>query len=570
MADEKDDRGTELFIPEEPRPPESDLPPSVDDVQLKYFGAEMNIIKSPLFIGDRKVAHQVAIEQHESLIQSIKESPDNKEKARFDANYENKFFNQFSIEVERDDGEGGKHSLKTEVVVVPDATLGYPSAFDWIVLRNFEEIASRHIATNGEVPEWITFRIKEFSQMVYGKEKVGGRDIKAVEASLSRFRRTRIKSKWMWRNKGKGDWISTSDQGITIFNRVHRNEKRTRSKKNRSGDWCVLLDPLYRKSLNDHYYLIYDKQTFRKLSGMSDLAKLMYEKFYLHFMNMEQGQEYVLKRYASLCDTLFIKKRNQLSLAKQQMGKALDELCELGLLHWEMYLNPHEEIIIKTYPGSLFTRLKRELSGKSLADLEDPRLLTDGINDNRQMTLFEAGISMGKPVKEPENAFNSLLSKISMVTNVDYKKIEQLVKPLKEDYQSCLLAAQAGIEYMDKLEKAGQPMVKVKILASAFKERWLPSKIQVEKKERPERIKNAVKSLHEQAQKSDDFDSLKIDDLSIPFLKSKVFNFNNQKLRIAPMHHGGVYFYSENKKKMIEIDLNKRSEVDFLSRIIDR
>jgi hypothetical protein len=132
------------------------------------------------------------------------------------------------------------------------------------------------------------------------------------------------------------------------------------------------------------------------------------------------------------------------------------------------------------------------------------------------------------------------------------------------------LAAQAGIEYMDKLEKAGQPMVKVKILASAFKERWLPSKIQVEKKERPERIKNAVKSLHEQAQKSDDFDSLKIDDLSIPFLKSKVFNFNNQKLRIAPMHHGGVYFYSENKKKMIEIDLNKRSEVDFLSRIIDR
>jgi hypothetical protein len=568
MTDKKDNKGTELFIPEEPRPTDNVLPPLVDDVQLKYFGAEMNIIKSPLFIGDRKVAHQVAIEQHDSLIQSMRENSENKEKARSDPNYENKFFNQFSIEVERDDGEGGKHSLKTEVVVIPDSTLGYPSAFDWTVLRTLEEIASRYLATEGEVPEWITFRIKDFCKMVYGKESIGGKDIKSVEASLSRFRRTRIKSKWMWKDKSKGDWISTSDQGITIFNRVHRNEKRTRSKKNRSGDWCILLDPLYRKSLNDHYYLIYDNKTFKKLSRMSDLAKLMYEKFYLQFMNMNPGQKYVLRRYSSLCDTLFIKRREHLSLAKQQLGKALDELNELGLLHWEMYLNPKNEIIIKSSPGSLFTRLKYELSGKSLADLENPRFLTDGINDDRQMTLFEAGINTNRPVKEPENSFNSLLTKISQVTNVEYKKIEKLVKPLKEDYQSCLLAAQAGVEYMDKLKKEGQPMVKVKILATAFKEKWLPSKIQIEKKERESMLKKVVVSIYNKGKKENDLE--KIDGFPVPVLKSKIFKFNNQNLRIAPMHHGGVYFYNQKRSLEVKIDLKTRSEVDFLSRIVDR
>jgi hypothetical protein len=567
MAETNKKGGTELFIQEDKRPSDSELPPSVDDVRLRFFGAEMNIIKSPLFIGDRKIAQQVALEQHKALLESIEESKENKERAKTDASYENKFFNRISIEVERDREDGNKHSLQTEVIVIPDPALGYPSAFDWIVLRNVEEIASRHLATEGYVPDWITFRIKDFTRQVYGKENIGGKEIRTVEASLSRFRRTRIKSKWRWRDKKNGDWISTTDQGITIFNRVHRNEKRVRSKNNRSGEWCIYLDPLYRKSLNDHYYLIYDKATFKRLAGMSDLAKLMYEKFYLHFMNMSPSQEYVLKRYDSLCETLFIKKRDHLSLAKQQMGDALDELCELGLLHWEMYLNNSNEIIIKTYPGELYKKLKRELSGKSLADLEDPRMLTDGLeNDGRQRTLFEAGIDTDRSLDDPENAFKSLLSKISRVTNVEYKKIEEMVKPLKQDYQACLMAAQAGVEYMDKLDKKGRPMVRVKILATAFKERWLPSKLQIEKKERSERIKNTVMSIYEQAKRDDDWEN--IEDFIAPVLKTRRFKFNNQKLRMAPMHHGGIYFYSEKYKEKVEIDLNKRSESDFVNRII--
>jgi len=556
-------KGTELVNDDEERPNVSEFDTPVDNVNLKYFGAEMNIIKSPMFIGDRKMATKIAINQHKEYLESIQE---NKDEARSDPSFEDKFFNRIKIEIERDDEDGNKHELTSEIIVIPDPSLGYPSAFDWIVLRNVEEIASRHLATKGYVPEWINFRIKDFTKQVYNKESIGGKEVRSVEASLSRFRRTRIKSKWSWRNKSDDDWISTADQGITIFNRVHRSEKRVRSKENRNGDWCIYLDPLYRKSLNDHYYLIYDKKTFHKLSSKSDLAKLLYEKFYLHFMNMNPNQKYVLKKYESLCDALFIKKNNYLSHAKQQMGDALDELNEIGLLHWEMYLNNKNEIIIKTYPGSLYKRLQIELKGKSLADL-DPKELTEGVRqDGRQITLYEAGIGDRPEIDEPKSLFKSLLSEISRSTGVDYKNIENIVKPLEDDYQACLMAAQAGIEYINKLEKEGKTYGTIKVLASAFKERWVPSKTQQNKENRSEKISNIIKSIHNKNIEKSDFET--IEKFAFPVLKKYRFNYNNQKLRIMTHGNGHMRFINENTGKELKIDLSLKSEEDFKKRIM--
>lgn len=556
-------KGTELVNDDEERPSVAEFDSPVDNVNLKYFGAEMNIIKSPMFIGDRKMATKIAINQHKDYLESIQ---NNKEEARSDASYEDKFFNNIKIEVEREDADGNKHELTSEVIVIPDPSLGYPSAFDWIVLRNVEELASRHLATKGYVPEWINFRIKDFTRQVYNKENIGGKEVRNVEASLSRFRRTRIKSKWSWRNKLDDKWISTTDQGITIFNRVHRNEKRVRSRDNRNGDWCIYLDPLYRKSLNDHYYLIYDKKTFHALSAKSDLAKLLYEKFYLHFMNMGPDQKYVLKRYESLCDALFIKKNEYLSKAKEQMGDALDELNEIGLLHWDMYVNEKGEIIIKTFPGSLYRRLQVELKGKSLADL-DPKDLTDGVNqEGRQITLYEAGIGDRREINEPKSSFKELLSKISSVTDIDYHKIENIVKPLEEDYQACLMAAQAGIEYINKLHKEGRSYVKVKVLASAFKERWVPSKFEQKREKRGEEIKAVVMSFYERTKGINNYENIK--NFELPVLKDYRFNYNNQKLRIIPFPQGNIHFINEKNGKKIEINLNLKSVEDLRKRIV--
>ncbi|MFQ5903658.1 MAG: hypothetical protein ACE5JO_08205 [Candidatus Binatia bacterium] len=246
----------------------------------------------------------------------------------------------------------GREEISWQVIAHP--RFGFPGPFDLELHKAIEEIINeRGFPVRNPVP----FSMKGLCRRM--GITCSGRTTKEIRAAFQRICHSMVESKRTFYSKPRKRWI---EDNFHLYERViYRGEEMPEGDAVADTNY-LYLGSWYLENLNALYVSLLDYRYRRSLS--SAIARRLYEILGVKFYGLQnKGVPSLRYAYSTLCELLPVKRRSYLSLARQQLDPAHQELVETGFLErveWKEAGGEPREWHLLYYPGE---RTRRQVPG---------------------------------------------------------------------------------------------------------------------------------------------------------------------------------------------------------------
>ncbi len=338
------------------------------------------------------------------------------------------------------EGERGVFEWK----VLPSAEYGCPSPFDRRVMRAVDAVVFERINENGyPIENPIGFSIYHLADLM-GYSTRGGKIYRDVRESLLRIKLTGVESRGTFFLKDKKRWVYDV---FNIYDRILFKGEEDGDRESVDTNYLWLGDFVLRNINSQHVRPL----NYVYLAGLkSDVAARLYEVLSGKFYSLiRKGGSNFNIDYLSLCQLLPITPQRYISLAKQTLERAHEELIKTDFLSRVDLRKGKDGFVVVYYPGKRTAEL---IQPALMNDADDNQMLLSFVKEdgesiqlsNLGQALHERGLSRAVAIQCcQKHAEDYLLQKIEMFDFLKITGSDQisknpagwLRKAIEEDWQ---------------------------------------------------------------------------------------------------------------------------------------